>query len=436
MRKGSVFVAGLLALELLLLDPVNTAGGDSSTKLIDLLIKKGILTREEAETLKKEAAEEEKAPPLRAGSERPGGDITSQSPEWTKKVEVGYKNGAYIKSTDDRFLLKMNVGVQPLFAHTEREDQEDSSTFRIRRARYYASGHAFYPWLQYSTQVTLEGGSSALRDAYLEATYLDYLRPRAGQFKVPYDREFLNSGFALQFIERSVASSQFSLQRDVGLQMSGALAGDRLGYAVGIFNGSGGNQNNVNTEYMYVGRVVWAPFGPYPYAQPHLAEKDPLLALGVAAAYMPDLDRMERRSLAGSLGNANIVPVASDVFQFTADLAFKYDPFSLEAGYHYREIDPQATTLYLSTDAWGMYAQAGYFLVPEKLELAARYSYVDPDNPTATGTEEQQEATLGVNYYLYGHRIKAHLNYSYFVTEEEPEDREDHTIQSTMVFLF
>jgi hypothetical protein len=416
---------------------MDTARAEYSSRLLDLLIKKGIVTKEEAEALKKEAAEEERQKPTGAAMEKPGGDITSQSPEWTRKVEVGYRNGAYIKSVDDRFLLKMNVGVQPLFSYQEREDQEDVSTFRIRRARYYASGHAVYPWLEYSTQLTLEGGSAALRDAYLEATYLDYLRPRVGQYKVPFDREFLKSGFALQFIERSIASSQFSLQRDVGFQLSGALAEKRLSYAAGIFNGSGGNQNNVNTEYMYVGRVVWSPFGPYPYAQPPLVEKDPLLALGLAAAYLPDLEPGERRTLAGVLGNRNIVPVTSNVSQYTADLAFKYKRFSTETGVFFREIDPEVpTAAFLSTDAWGMYAQAGYFLVPEKLEFAARYSYADPDNPTGTGTGHQQEGTLGLNYYIYGHRIKAQLNYSYFVTEDQPEDRDDHTIQTTMVFLF
>ncbi|PKN65745.1 MAG: hypothetical protein CVU57_09295 [Deltaproteobacteria bacterium HGW-Deltaproteobacteria-15] len=427
MRKGYLFVMGSLAMGLFLLGSTNTVSGESSTKLIDLLIKKGIVTKEEAEALKKESMEEEKQKPP---------DVQSKAADWTKNVEVGYKNGAYIKTTDDRYSLKMNVGVQPLFVDRELEDQDDSSTFRIRRARLFASGNAFYPWLQYNTQLTMEGGSSALRDAFLEATYLDYLRPKAGQFKVPYDREFLNSGFALQFIERSIASNQFSLQRDIGFQLSGALLGEKASYAVGVFNGSGGNQDNIDTDYMYVGRFVWEPFGPYPYWQPPLgSKKETLFALGVAAGYLPDLESLERRSLAGVLGNANIVPATSDVFQFAADLAFKYKRFSTEAGYHFREIDPQ-TAAFASTDAWGLYAQAGYFIILDKLEFAARYSYVDPDNPTGVGTERQQEGTLGLNYYFYAHRIKAQLNYSYLETEDEPEDRSDHVIQSTMVFLF
>jgi phosphate-selective porin OprO and OprP len=437
MRKKFLFVLVSLALGFFLMSSANMARADSSTRLIDLLIKKGILTKEEAEALKKEAMEEEKQQQVRAGAEQTG--VTGAQPaDWTKNIEVGYKNGVYIKTPDDRYSLKMNVGVQPLFSYKINEDQPDASTFTVKRARYFASGNAYYPWLKYGTQLTLEGGSAALRDAFVEATYLDYLQPKAGQYKVPFDREFLDSGFALPFIERSIASGQFSLQRDVGFQLSGTLPGKQFTYAAGVFNGSGANQSNVNNEYMYVGRFVWEPFGHYPYAQPLVdTKKDMLLALGVAGAYMPGLDPGERKSLAGVLANTNIVPVKSDVYELTSDLAFKYKSFWMEAGYYFRNIDPQkSTNLYPSTDAWGTYAQGGYFLIPDKLEVAARYSFIDPDNPTGKSTSREHEATFGLNYYIWGQRIKAQLQYSYFKTESQPEDQTDHLIESTMTFFF
>jgi hypothetical protein len=141
-------------------------------------------------------------------------EAEKQVPEWTKDVEVGYKNGAYIKTTDDRWSLKMNVGIEPLWLYDDTPHGEpNDSTFRIRRARWYMSGNGFYPWLKYYTQLSLEGGSASLLDAYVEATKLDYLQPRAGQFKVPFDREFLDSGFALPFIERSTSDLAFKYKR-------------------------------------------------------------------------------------------------------------------------------------------------------------------------------------------------------------------------------
>jgi phosphate-selective porin OprO/OprP len=411
MRKGILLTIGLGVLGLMLLVSIPPAAADSSAKLIEILIKKGILTKEEAQALKEEAEKEEKQPQVRTAAGQPASDPEKQPAEWTQKVEVGYKNGAYIKTSDDRFLLKMNVGVQPLFQYQDEEEGKNETTFKIRRARFYASGNAFYPWMKYYTQLTLEGGDVSLRDAYLEADYLNWLQPRAGQFKVPFDREFLDSGFALQFIERSIASSQFSLQRDIGVQLGGELLDNRLQYMVGMFNGSGANQNNVDTDYMYAGRLSWSPFGYYPYAQPLLNNpQNPLFALGAAAAWLPGFAPGERKSLAGPLGNTDLVPVNSNVFEFTGDLAFKYKPFSLMAGYYFRNIDPEKPTQNGSTNAWGVYAQAGYFLIPERFELAARYSYIDPDNPTGIDDNREHEADFGVNYYLYGQRIKTQLN--------------------------
>jgi phosphate-selective porin len=423
------------------------AYADSSTKLMELLIKKGVITQEEAEVLKEEVRREEAREAQAPSYAKPGGQVLPaekadmkqpDSFKWTDKIEVGYKNGAYIKTTDDRYLIKFNVGVEPMFSYEFLDDADDDATFRIRRARLYAAGNVFYPWLEYATQLTLEGDDgSALRDAYLEATYYDWIKPRAGQYKVPFDREFLVSGFSLEFVERSIASSEFSLQRDIGFQLSGGLLDDDLAYAIGVFNGSGANQNNVNTEFMYVGRLVWTPFGKVSYSQGAVDHpEDPGLALGIAAAYMPGLDPGEREELAGRLGSRQVVPVESDVTQLVADAAFQYQNLYLEGGYFFRNIDPNDPTPHGSENASGLYLQAGYFLVPEHFEVLGRYAYVDPDNPVATEDNEIHEGTLGVNYYIYGHRLKLQANYTLLSSEEEAEDLQDHIFRSSMVLLF
>lgn len=57
---------------------------------------------------------------------------------------MGYKGGAYIKTPDDRFSLKLNVRAQSLFSYQDLENREDTATFRVRRARILAGGNAFY----------------------------------------------------------------------------------------------------------------------------------------------------------------------------------------------------------------------------------------------------------------------------------------------------
>lgn len=427
--KGKKILVSVLAVMSMILISAAGVRADQTDKLIKILIEKGIITSEEAKSLEKEV--KGAAPEKEAKGEAPAGD------EWTKKIEVGYKKGAYIKTTDDRFSLKLNVRTQGQFKYEAREERDDTENFSVRRARLLAGGNVLYPWMKYNTQITLEGGSAALRDAYIEAAYYNWARPQIGQYKVPFDREFLTSAFNLQLIDRSIASNAFSLQRDIGIQLSGGFLKDQLNYAVGVFNGSGANQSNQDQNFMYVGRVVYTPFGAYPYSQGALdTPAAPKLAVGVAGAYLPGLEPGERQTLAGPLGNTNIVSVNSDVYQLTADLAFKYQNFSFEGGYQYRSIDPEKPTPFGEEIAQGFYVQGGYFLIPKELELAARYSWVDPDNPNNKNDNNQQEYTGGLSYYLYGHDLKLQANYSFFRNDSTTGDQDDQVVQGLVTLAF
>jgi polyhydroxyalkanoate synthesis regulator phasin len=402
---------------------------DQTEKLIKILIEKGIITSDEAKALEKEVKGET--------AEKETKKETASSGNWTDKIEVGYKKGAYIQTTDDRFSLKLNVRTQGLFRYDNQDEQDDTASFSVKRARLLVSGNVFYPWMKYNTQVTLEGGSAALRDAYIEADYYDWAQPRIGQYKVPFDREFLTSAFNLQLIDRSIASSEFSLQRDIGLQVAGKFLEDKLNYAAGVFNGSGANQSNQDQNFMYVGRLVWTPFGSYPYSQAALdTPSSPKLAIGAAGAYLPGLEPGERKTLAGRLGNTNIVPVNSDVYQLEADLAFKYRNFSFEGGYDFRDIDPEKPTPFGDETAQGFYLQGGYFLVPKTFEVAARYSWVDPNNPNQKNDNEQQEYTGGFTYYIDGHDLKLQGNYSFLHNETTAGNRDDHVVQGMVTLAF
>lgn len=391
MLRTACAIGGIILLFGLIFFPVNTMAGDSVENLLELLIKKGVITKEEGAALRKEVQEGKEQKGKGTKEQVVQAKDDSKARAWMDNIEIGYKDGAFIKTKDERFSLKLNTAVQPFFEYEDLEDKSDVRTFRLRRARLYVSGNAFYPWLKYSTQITLEGGSVALRDYTLSSDYFKELQPTIGQFKVPFDREFLTSGFSLQLIERSIASEEFSLQRDIGIQLSGKVFKDLLGYRAGIFNSSGANQNNQDKDFMYVGRLTFMPLGPVPYSQAALKPMaTPRLAIGVGTAYLPGLEPGERKTLAGRLGNINVLPVESDVTQVTADLAFLYRGFSFEGGYHFRNIDPKVKTKYKSTDANGFFIQAGYFIIPEHLEFAARYSFVDPDNPVSSGKNNKK----------------------------------------------
>ncbi len=407
--------------------PFSSVAAEQAEELISILEKKEVITKEEAATLRKPA--KVPAQPAKAGE----GGIKE---DWTKNMEVGYNKGAYVKTKDGRFSLLMNVRLQGQYNYQFLDDRDDTSTFQVKRARLITSGNAFHPWLKYFVQLTLEQ-SVNLRDAYIEAAYFKWLTPTFGQYKVPFDREFLTSAFNLQLIERSIANTEFNLGRDVGLQIAGFPLGEMFEYRLGIFNGSGANQDNINNNYMYVGRFVFTPLGPYPYSQAALdTPKKPLLAVGAAGAYLPGLEPTERRTLAGRLGSTQVVPVRSDVYQYTADLAFKLLNFSFEGGYYYRTIDPRVSTPFGRQNGWGYFAQAGYFIIPKHFEVAGRYSYLNPDNPVRRGNNNQYELTGGVSYYFEGHPLKIQANYSYIKTQATPSDLKDHIVRSQVTLMF
>src|SRR3990170_1231786 len=168
---------------------------------------------------------------------------------WWNKVEVSYKkpgDGFTIRTKDGNFSLNMRLRAQFQFSVNDTTDELTATDFRIRRLRFYWIGNAFRPWFEYYIQVSADNSFSGsntnsdlqLRDAYFNAAYKKEAVPRVGQFKVPFNREELNSSSELQLVERSIVNEQFSLGRDIGPALYGLL-GNYVTYGVGIFDGNG-----------------------------------------------------------------------------------------------------------------------------------------------------------------------------------------------------
>jgi phosphate-selective porin OprO/OprP len=105
-------------------------------------------------------------------------------------------------------------------------------------------------------------GRAALQDAYVEFRYFPKAALRAGKFKTPFGLERLVSATDLLFVERGLPTAIVP-NRDLGLQVSGDLAGGRLNYAVGVFNGvvdGGSADGDVNDAKDYAIRLFARPF--------------------------------------------------------------------------------------------------------------------------------------------------------------------------------
>ena len=173
----------------------------------------------------------------------------SQPPESQaefKAIEYG-PNGLDIWSRDGTFHAHIELRAQLRFTEaTFGDDTVDQSPdvregqFVVNRVRFKLGGHAYRPWLTYYFEYDFP--RSALLDMRFTFKASDALRMRVGQWKVPYNRERVDSSGKQQFAERSIATPWFTLDRQQGGAVFGRLwQGTRVDswYNLGINSATG-----------------------------------------------------------------------------------------------------------------------------------------------------------------------------------------------------
>jgi phosphate-selective porin OprO/OprP len=341
--------------------------------------------------------------------------------------------------------------------------EDASNTALLRRVRPTIEGTVFG---KYDFRFTPEygDGKSQVIDAYVDARFTPWFQVRAGKFKPYVGLERLQSGSDIKFIERSYVSSILP-NRDVGVSIHGDLLGDKVNYALGVFNGvtDGGDNttaSDVNKDKDFAARIFATPF----------KENDNALAglgFGLGATY-GNVDGKTRDTVNGSttelttgyktegqqnffryvdgtvlrsgIGEnltANAGPGASWLvhadgrrYRLSPQATYYYGPFGLLAEYvrestevSVGQANYRKTTL--SNDAWQI--AASWLLTGENAsfkgvkpkrnfdldnggwgawELVARYSELNIDNDAftwgnLTGTDVNGATLTTRNHYLY-----------------------------------
>ena len=85
-------------------------------------------------------------------------------------------------------------------------------------------------------------------------------------------------------------------------------------------------------------------------------------------------------------------------------------------------------------DTSGWFAQAGFFLKPEKWEIAARYGEQDPSD--LVGPDKITEIRGGLNYFYARHALKVQLDYGQIKTETSSGDRKNNELRIQTQFIF
>jgi phosphate-selective porin OprO/OprP len=144
---------------------------------------------------------------------------------------------------------------------------ETADTFYLRSVRPTVEG-TFGNIYDFRFTPDFAGGRSIVVDAYAAARFKPGLVLTVGKFKPSVGLERLESEPDLRFMERGLPTLLVP-NRDLGVQLSGEIAGGKFAYQVGYFNGvtDGQSSDNLATPDVefdtggdYAARVFFQPF--------------------------------------------------------------------------------------------------------------------------------------------------------------------------------
>jgi phosphate-selective porin OprO and OprP len=180
------------------------------------------------------------------------------------RERVTFKEGFHLQTADGA--AKLRIGGYThfdsrFFVADDAERNVDQFTFR--RIRPELAGTLF-DRAGFRLLPDFAGGRVVVQDAYVELTVAAPLELRFGKFKEPFGLERLQSATAIVYVERAFPTS-LSPNRDLGVQVAGNVAGKRVSYQVGIFNGvadGGSGDGDASDDKEVVARVFLTPFAP------------------------------------------------------------------------------------------------------------------------------------------------------------------------------
>ncbi len=330
-------------------------------------------------------------------------ETAEEAADTPRDVSETYDLGFTFTTEDQRFSLRLWGGAQLRYTYLDYDQRvegnnTDYSNFYVRRARLWLAGNAFDPRFTYYLHIQLEPASGAmLHDAWLEYKLHPLLVVGAGRNKVAYGLEFLNSGFGLDFVERSVFSGETDVDlglgpvypgggtarfglyseastgfatgglthyRSQGVQLRGqrgGLTAPTFEYQAGIWNGRGTRgASNAGTDHLYTLRVGYHPFGWIDWrlqGEPEPSERFKLALF--ASTY----------SQAGQqLGGFR---------QHGVDLAFMTQYRRLTAQGEWATETYDYNRFQRDLDREGWYVQAGYLFRSNRLAVVARYAEIE-----------------------------------------------------------
>lgn len=334
----------------------------TTNDVLDLLIKNKTITREQADSVRAEAA--------------------------IKQQDIDANKKTFSVTTSRLIQLSGYSQIRYRF----QQDSKSSDGFDIRRARLDLRGNVS-PYFSYRLQTDFVV-TPKLLDAYGEIKINDYLNFTIGQAKIPFSLENLASSNKMESIDRSqvvealVARSKDTIGnhngRDIGLQVGGSFGKYQnrylFDYRIGVFNGAGINQEDKNDFKDIVGRLI----------------VHPVKGLDFGGSYYTGI-------------SGKLIPANQDRKRYGIELNYVFKLFSM----HGEFIEGKDGTIKRN----GWYTQAGYYLIPAKFQLIAKYDTYDTNTSAAN---DLSTAYLIGGTYIFNNWSRIQAGYT-IKREEGPE---------------
>lgn len=335
-----------------------------SQAILDILVRKGVITSDEAKAVLAEADSKRKPPPV----------VVTPNRNTISQLKIrGRLQGQYAYSDGSNSGTAVRAG--------------DYSSFELRRARLGVQGKIYKDW-NFMVEV------NALSTVDLDGALLTYAKhPEAnitfGKGKPQFGHEENTSSASILTMERSRLTNYFQGGKPLGLRVHGGM--DAFSYHIGLFNGSSASTSRMasNTDsYLF----------------------------NVSGGFK--LDNMA--------GDGNQLRVRLDYLNsgkatgyyrfedaFATSLHFKTGNFDVRTEYMWGEDHAGRSTR-------GFYVMPSFFFVPKKVEGVLRFESVKGDAgvnlsanryadrvPGIYRSGNRYQATyIGLNYYIYGDHLK------------------------------
>jgi phosphate-selective porin OprO/OprP len=321
-------------------------------------------------------------------------------------------------------------------------EEEERSELKVNRGRIKGGGTLFDPRLTVYSEADFT--DQRLLDLRMTWQFSAALNLRAGQWKADYNRERIDSSGKQQFVERSVVTPWFTVDRQQGLVASGRLGEGTnrdSSYWLGWLSGSGRGGQPDSDNGLWMGRYQWNIGGrKLPFSQSDIERFSPG-SVSVALGLVHGKSAYTSFSSAGGgqlPGYTTTRAGRYRIDQAMLETAWQQDGFSWQQELHWKWIEDRYSGGKQSLV--GGYAQAGYFPasrwheVPEPLEIALRFAYVDPDR--SVSSDYEREVTVAANWFFNGHRNKLTMDYSQVRRRDVPENDSNQRLRVQWEFSF